>query len=68
MSINHYTQKIVYLLIFHFFFSIVLFTKRFKILLLFFCFILDSERSDECIDFTKLCVFLCVCVHDHVSK
>ncbi|KAF0765223.1 hypothetical protein FWK35_00008104 [Aphis craccivora] len=32
--------------------------------------ILDSERSDECIDFTMLCVFFffCVCVHKKVSK
>ncbi|KAF0765180.1 Uncharacterized protein FWK35_00013239 [Aphis craccivora] len=25
--------------------------------------ILDSERSDECIDFTMLCVFFCVSVY-----
>ncbi|KAF0772733.1 Uncharacterized protein FWK35_00007800, partial [Aphis craccivora] len=35
-------------------------------------YIFDSERSDECIDFTMLCVlfifFVCVCVHENVSK
>ncbi|KAF0766342.1 hypothetical protein FWK35_00021685 [Aphis craccivora] len=29
---------------------------------------LNSERSDECIDFTMLCVFFCVSVHENVSK
>ncbi|KAF0771826.1 Uncharacterized protein FWK35_00001119 [Aphis craccivora] len=30
--------------------------------------ILDSERSDECIDFTMLCVFLlCLCTRERVE-
>ncbi|KAF0714872.1 hypothetical protein FWK35_00030246 [Aphis craccivora] len=28
--------------------------------------ILDSERSDECIDFTMLCFFFCVCLWTRV--
>ncbi|KAF0771419.1 hypothetical protein FWK35_00004981 [Aphis craccivora] len=32
--------------------------------------VLDSERSDECIDFTMLCVFsffLCLCTRERVE-
>ncbi|KAF0746846.1 Uncharacterized protein FWK35_00023007 [Aphis craccivora] len=31
--------------------------------------VLDSEQSDECIDFTMLCVFfLCVCVYTRTCR
>ncbi|KAF0750935.1 Uncharacterized protein FWK35_00031388, partial [Aphis craccivora] len=32
-----------------------------------FLFTEDSERSDECIDFTMLCVFLCLCIRERVE-
>jgi len=30
--------------------------------------VLDSERSDKCIDSTILCVFFCVYLHHNLSK